>query len=218
VTLAGAHLYLVTRAEIRGRPVADLLPELAGAGVDLIQLREKEMEAGDLLRAGAPLRDACASAGVPFIVNDRPDIALALEADGVHLGQNDLPVEIARRIVGSALVGVSTHREAEVDAAVNSQQRIDYVAVGPVEATPTKPGRPGVGLDLVRYAARVISQPWFVTGGMNPETLPDAIAAGARRIVVVRAITEAADPVAAAGELRRLLDAAPVDGPPPASG
>jgi len=206
VNLVTARLYLVARSSIGRRSLAELVPELAAAGVDIVQLREKEMEAGDILRAGAPVRDACGEAGVPFIVNDRPDVALALEADGVHLGQNDLPVEIGRRIVGEAIVGVSTHSESEIDSASDSSQRIDYVAVGPVQSTPTKPGRPGTGLDLVRYAARVVPVPWFVTGNMNPATLPDAMEAGARRAVVVRGIAEAPDPVSAAAEIRAILD------------
>ena len=206
MNLSGARLYLVARASIGERPLSELVPDLAAAGVDLVQLREKEMEAGDILRAGAPLRDACREAGVAFIINDRPDVALALDADGVHLGQNDLPVQIGRRIVGDAIVGVSTHSEAEIDRASASSQQIDYIAVGPVQETPTKPGRAGTGLELVRYAARVVQVPWFVTGNMNAKTLPDAIEAGARRAVVVRAITEASDPVAAAAQLSEILD------------
>jgi thiamine-phosphate pyrophosphorylase len=210
VNLSDARLYLVARASVGEHPLSDLIPELAAAGVDLVQLREKDMEAGDILRAGAPVRDACREAGVPFIVNDRPDVALALDADGVHLGQNDLPVEIGRRILGDAIVGISTHAEDEIDTATAAQQRIDYVAVGPVHATPTKPGRPGTGLDLLRYAAGVVRVPWFVTGNMNAETLPEAMEVGARRAVVVRAITEAPDPVSAAAGLRALLDQYPL--------
>jgi thiamine-phosphate pyrophosphorylase len=207
VNLTKARLYLVARASVGERFLAELIPELAAAGVDLVQLREKEMEAGDILRAGAPVRDACREAGIPFIVNDRPDVAVALEADGVHLGQNDLPVDVGRRIVGDAIVGVSTHSEPEIDRA--SAQRIDYVAVGPVHSTATKPGRPGTGLDLVRYAARVVAVPWFVTGNMNAATLPEAMEAGARRAVVVRGITEAPDPVSAAAELKAILEEVP---------
>jgi thiamine-phosphate pyrophosphorylase len=168
------------------------------------------MEAGDILRVGEPVRAACREAGLPFIINDRPDVGLALDADGVHLGQNDLPVEIGRRVMGASIVGVSTHSEAEIDKATASPQRIDYIAVGPVEKTPTKPGRPGTGLGLLRYAARVIRVPWFVTGNMNTATLPSAMEAGARRAVVVRAITEARDPVTAAAELRAILDEVPL--------
>jgi thiamine-phosphate pyrophosphorylase len=153
VNLTDARLYLVARASVGGRSLSELIPELAAAGVDLVQLREKEMEAGDILRAGALVRDSCREAGVPFIVNDRPDVALALDADGVHLGQNDLPVEIGRRILGDAIVGLSTHSEGEIDLAITSPQRIDYIAVGPVHETPTKPGRPGTGLGLLRHVA-----------------------------------------------------------------
>ena len=204
------RLYLVAGETLAAGKLVDLLPELASAGVDLVQLREKEMEAGDLLRIGEPLLAACRAAKVPLIINDRPDVAAALGADGVHLGQNDLPVEPARRILGDdALVGRSTHARAEIDAEVASAETIDYIAVGPVHPTPTKPGRPGVGLDLVRYASR-LSLPWFAIGGINAFNLPQVLEAGARRIVVVRAITEAADPAAAAAELRAMLEAEPV--------
>jgi thiamine-phosphate pyrophosphorylase len=200
----------VSRALVGGRGLAGLIPELADAGVDLVQLREKEMEAGDILRVGMPVRDACREAGVPFIVNDRPDVALAMEADGVHLGQNDLPVAVGRRILGDAIVGISTHTAPEIDRAAASPHPIDYIAVGPVTETPTKPGRPGVGLELVRYAAGAAEVPWFAIGGMNTATLPAAIEAGARRAIVVRAITEAPDPVAGAAELRAILDEVPL--------
>ncbi len=205
------RLYFVSPARIKAGDLAGLIPGLVAAGVDLVQLREKEMEAADLLRWGEPLLAACRSAGVPLIINDRPDVALALGADGVHLGQNDLPADVARTILGeAALVGRSTHTVEEVDAESATGARLDYIAVGPVEPTPTKPGRPGTGLELVRYAASRVSLPWFVTGGMNNDTMPAALDAGARRIVVVRAIADAADPIAAAGELRRVLDAHPV--------
>ncbi len=189
---------------------ADVLPELIDAGVDIVQLREaKEVEAGDLLREGAPLLDICRARGVPFIVNDRPDVVLALGADGVHLGQNDLSPGVARQILGEkVMVGRSTHSVAEIDTELAWPDRIDYLAVGPVRATPTKPGRPGTGFDLPRYAAATAGLPWFVTGGMNPDTLPEAIAAGAKRVVVVRAFTEASDPPRVAATMRALLDAA----------
>jgi thiamine-phosphate pyrophosphorylase len=202
-----ARLYLVSPAELAAGGLADLVPELAFAGVDVIQLREKEMEAADVIRVGVPIRTACAAAGIPFIVNDRPDVALALQADGVHLGQKDVPTEIARAILGdSAIVGHSTHASGEIDRAV-SQKGIDYIAVGPVFATPTKEGREPVGRDLVRYAAEQFDGVWFAIGGITAETLPEVMGAGARRIVVVRAITEADDPPAAAARLRTMLDA-----------
>ena len=204
--LEAAHLYLVAPANLRAGPLAALVDELAGAGVDLIQLREKEMEARDVLRAGEPVAAACRSAGIPFIVNDRPDIALALGADGVHLGQNDLPVEVARRVCPAAFVGLSTHAPGEVDAVARTD--VDYFAVGPVEATPTKPGRSAAGIDLVRHASKTTGPPWFAIGGINAHNLDRVLEAGARRIVVVRAITESHDPPAAAARLRSLLEGA----------
>ena len=205
------RLYLVSPARIRTGLLVEIIPELVAAGVDIVQLREKEAEAGDVLRAAAPLLTACRESGVPLIINDRPDVALALGADGVHLGQNDVGAGIARRILGpDAIVGRSTHAPLEVDAELASPDALDYIAVGPVHATPTKPGRPGTGLDLVRYAAGRAEIPWFVTGGMDERTLPETLDAGARRIVVVRAICEAADPPGVTARLRKLLDERPV--------
>lgn len=203
--LDDALLYLVTPARIATGDVADMAADLKHAGVDVLQLREKDMEAGDILRVGVPLMEACREAGLPFIVNDRPDIAVTMGADGVHVGQNDLPVEATRGFVGDKIVGLSTHSTEEVNATAELWTLLDYVAVGPVNETPTKPGRPGTGLELVRHAAGTIPLPWFVTGGMSPETLPATIEAGARRIVVVRAITEAGDPPAMAARLKQML-------------
>jgi thiamine-phosphate pyrophosphorylase len=210
VAVADARLYLVAPATLRAGPLAGLVPDLVAAGVDLIQLREKDMEAGDLLRVGGAVSDACRGAGASFVINDRPDIALALDA-GVHLGQNDLPVAVARRILGGAVVGVSTHSRGEIDGALAATEPIDYIAVGPVYATPTKPGRPAVGPELLRYAAEKLSLPWFAIGGINASNLTEVMEAGARRIVVVRAITEADDPVVAARELRERLESTPLD-------
>jgi len=210
VTVADARLYLVAPATLRAGPLAELVPDLSAAGVDLIQLREKDIEAGDLLRVGRPVADACRDAGVSFVVNDRPDVALALDA-GVHLGQNDVPVAVARRILGGAIIGVSTHSRGEIDDALAAIEPIDYIAVGPVYETPTKPGRPAVGLELVRYATQHAMLPWFAIGGINSTNIAGVIDAGARRIVVVRAITEAPDPVAAAAELSAQLDHVPLD-------
>jgi thiamine-phosphate pyrophosphorylase len=151
---------------------------------------------------------ACRTAGVPFIVNDRPDVALALDADGVHLGQDDLPIEVSRRILPSAIHGLSTHSKDQIQAALEAGP--DYIGVGPVNETPTKPGRSGTGLELVQAAAATATVPWFITGGMNESTLPDVLAAGGRRIVVVRAIVEAADPVAATERIRKALDQVPL--------
>jgi thiamine-phosphate pyrophosphorylase len=201
------RLYLVAPARLAAGALADLVGELVDAGVDLLQLREKDMEGRELLRVGEPIAAACRSARVPFIVNDRPDVALALGADGVHVGQNDLPVSIARRVLGDTIVGLSTHAPYEVDAA--RAHAPNYIAVGPVHETPTKPGRPAAGPDLVRYAAAHAGVPWFAIGGINENTLGSVLEAGARRVVVVRAITEAASPPEAAAELRARLDEFP---------
>ena len=200
---ADPSLYLVSPARLEAGPLARLIPELASAGVDIVQLREKELEAGDILRVAEPVLEACRAAGIPFILNDRPDLAATLGADGVHVGQNDLPVVATRALVGDAIVGLSTHTRAEIDAVDDAAP--DYIAVGPVFDTPTKPGRPGVGFDLVRYAAERASVPWFAIGGIDRATIDDVMDAGATRIVVVRAITAAADPAAAAAALKDQL-------------
>ncbi len=204
MNLGDARLYLAAPARLAAGALADLVPELVDAGVDVVQLREKEMEGGDLMRVGAPVAEACRSARIPFIVNDRPDVAFALGADGVHLGTNDLPLSVARMILPNGLVGLSTHSPDDIESAVG--QGPDYIGVGPVHETPTKPGRPGTGLGLVQDAAeRVPDVPWFVTGGMNEDTIPEVLAVGGRRVVVVRAITEADDPASAAANLKKML-------------
>lgn len=199
-----ARLYLVARATMPAGELVTLVPELVDAGVDLIQLREKEMEAGDQVRVGEPLAQACRDAGVPFIVNDRADVALALGADGIHLGTNDLETSTARRILGETIVGRSTHGESDI-AEVIEHQDPDYIAVGPIFETPTKPGRPAVGMDLIRYASENVLIPWFAIGGIDESNLDELVDAGATRIVVVRAVTEATDPPAAAASLRARL-------------
>jgi thiamine-phosphate pyrophosphorylase len=204
--LDAARLYLVSTASFGGRRLVDLVPELAAAGVDLIQLREKEMEAGQILELGRPLVAACYEAGIPFIVNDRPDVAAALQANGVHLGQDDLPLTLGRRFMPEAIVGRSTHSRSQIDSETTGADRPDYIAVGPVFETPTKPGRGAVGLDLLKYAAPRVGMPWFAIGGIDEGNLSEVMEAGARRVVVVRAITEAPDPVAAAAGIRAILD------------
>ena len=210
--LAGARLYLVAGARIGDVQLADLVPELAAAGVDLVQLREKEMEAAALLRAGEEIAAACGEAGIPFVMNDRPDIALALGC-GVHLGQDDVPVDIARRIVPpGSIVGRSTHSREQIEEELARREHVHYIAVGPVYETPTKPGRPAAGVGLLDFAAHVVPAelPWFAIGGLNLETLPGAMEAGARRAVVVRAITEASDPPGAAAKIKALLEEVPL--------
>ena len=170
-----------------------------------MQLREKHLEARPLVARASLLGEVCRSAGVPFILNDRPDLALDAGADGVHVGQDDASPGLARRILGdAAIVGLSTHAPAQLRAA--TAVPIDYVSVGPVNATPTKPGRPGVGLDYVRHAAAHAPVRFYVTGGVTPETVPAMAAAGASHFVVVRYLTTATDPEAAARRIREAID------------
>jgi thiamine-phosphate pyrophosphorylase len=198
--LAGARLYLVTPVIDAGR----LRAALAG-GVDLVQLRIKDCESDAVLLEQAEIvRDACVRAGALFILNDRPELAAQAGADGVHVGQDDMTVTDTRALVGrDMLVGLSTHSPQQVDAA--QQAGVDYIGVGPVHITPTKPGRPAVGTELVEYAAAHSGVPWFAIGGIDASAAPVIHAAGARRIAVVRAITEAADPERAARELRAAI-------------
>jgi thiamine-phosphate pyrophosphorylase len=200
--LADARLYLVCDA----RPRAFLDAALRG-GADLIQLRDKALGDDELVTAARTFRAAADAHGALFILNDRPDLVAACAADGVHVGQDDATPEEARAAVGpDGIVGRSTHAPSQADAAV-ADPDVDYLAVGPVHATPTKPGRPAAGLDYVAYAARTVGKPWFAIGGLDATTLPAAIEAGATRAVVVRAITEGPDPEAAARGLRELLEA-----------
>ena len=197
------RLYFVCDARPGGRPLVGVLRGALAGGVDVFQLRAKSASDDEVLREAAVAGELCREAGVPFILNDRPDLVEAAGADGVHVGQDDTPVAEARAIVGHArIVGLSTHSEAQADAA----RGVDYFAVGPVHATPTKEGRPAIGLDPVRHAAATAEVPWFAIGGIDESTLPAVLDAGARRVVVVRAIAEARDPEAAAARLRELLE------------
>ena len=199
--LRAARVYLVLEAA-RAHAVE---PALRG-GADMVQLRDKTGSDEEIVRAGRELRALCAEYGALFLVNDRPDLALACDADGVHVGQDDMPVDEARAIVGRDLiVGTSTHTPEQVDAAEASDA--DYYAVGPVFETPTKEGRPATGWDLIGYAAGRAAKPWFAIGGMDAETTVAAAAAGAQRVVVVRAIRDAGDPEAATRAVRAALGA-----------
>ncbi len=202
--LAGRRLYLCTP----DRPdLEDFLGAAIAGGVDLVQLREKGLEARPLLDRAARAAAVCRDLGVPFVLNDRPDLALACGADGVHVGQDDAPPAVARRILGpDAIVGLSTHATGELDRA--SGEPVDYLSAGPVTPTPTKPGRPGTGLSYLSYAATHSTRPWFVTGGVTPDGVGAMVGAGARRFVVVRFLTEAADPEGAARRLRAAIDRA----------
>jgi thiamine-phosphate pyrophosphorylase len=194
-SLADRRLYLVAPARA---DLADLIEQAVRGGVDIVQVREKELADGELLVRLQAAREATRRLGVPLVVNDRPDLAVLCEADFVHVGQDDLPVAAARRF--GLGVGLSTHAPEEIERA-----EADYIGVGPVYATPTKAGRPPVGLDLVRYAAEHARQPWFAIGGIDETNVADVVAAGARRIAVVRAICDAPDPERAARALRAAL-------------
>ena len=198
--LRRARLYLVVEAA--AEPV--LGPALRG-GVDMVQLRDKDAPDELILRAAAGFRALCDEHGALFWLNDRPDLARAAGADGVHLGQDDMPVAEAREQLGpDLLIGLSTHSPGQFDAALTSEA--DQLSVGPVWETPTKAGRPAAGLDYVRHAAEHGGNaPWFAIGGIDAGNLSEVVAAGARRVVVVRAIRDAADPEAAARSLRDAL-------------
>ena len=198
------RLYLCTpdRADL-----AAFVAECIAGGVDVVQLREKHLDPRPLLARAAEVRKVCADGGVPFILNDRPDLALEAGADGVHVGQDDAPAALARRILGpGAIVGLSTHAPAELTPAVT--EPVDYLSAGPVVPTPTKPGRPGTGVGYAQLAVQASMLPVFVTGGVRPDTVPELARAGVHHFVVVRWLTEAADPRAAAQALRDAIDRA----------
>lgn len=204
--LADARLYLCTDARRRQGDLPEFLDAALAGGVDVVQLREKGLEAAEELAYLRVFAAACRRHGRLLAVNDRADIAHVARPDVLHLGQGDLPVPAARRILGRrTVIGRSTHAPEQVDAAL-ADPEVGYFCVGPCWPTPTKPGRAAPGLSLVRYAAsRTPRLPWFAIGGIDAQNLDEVLDAGARRVVVVRAITEADDPGAAATELARRL-------------
>ena len=218
--LSAAQLYLCTDARRERGDLAEFADAALAGGVDIIQLRDKgspgeqqfgPLEAREELEALAILADAARRHDALLAVNDRADIAVAAAADVLHLGQDDLPLAIARSIIGTGpLIGRSTHDDDQVAAAASEDSEdLDYFCVGPCWPTPTKQGRAAPGLDLVHTAAQSgTSKPWFAIGGIDSARLPEVIAAGARRVVVVRAITAADDPRAAARLLKDELKAA----------
>jgi len=199
-----ALLYLVTPSKPGGVHLDDFLPRVLEAGVDMVQLREKDLEDAALLRHAETGRRRAEEFGAIFILNDRADLAVASGAHGLHLGQDDLPIEAAREILGDGpIIGLSTHCTQEILNAQTSS--VDYIGVGPVHATPTKPGRPAVGYELVEFAAERSSIPFYAIGGIDLKTLPEAIAAGARRVSVLRGVTESQDPASAVRAMKRVL-------------
>lgn len=184
----------------------DFLDAVLAGGVDIVQLREKGMEARAEIETLLIFADAARRHGALFSVNDRADVAYVVKPDVLHLGQDDLPVDVARELLGEEIViGRSTHTVAEVDAAASAPE-VDYFCVGPTWPTPTKPGRPAPGVPLLEHAAgRATDRPWFAIGGIDEDNLEIVLAAGVSRVVVVRAITDADDPGAAAASLARRL-------------
>ncbi|MFG2663423.1 thiamine phosphate synthase [Streptomyces sp. NPDC048387] len=202
--LSDARLYLCTDARKRQGDLPEFLDAVLAGGVDIVQLRDKGMEAGEELEHLRVFVEAARRHGKLLAVNDRADVAHAIGSDVLHLGQGDIPVPAARAILGrEVLIGRSCHAESEVDAAV-AEPGVDYFCTGPCWPTPTKPGRYAPGLGLVRYAASLAQErPWFAIGGIDAGNLDEVLDAGATRVVVVRAITEATDPGAAAAELAK---------------
>jgi thiamine-phosphate pyrophosphorylase len=198
--LRTARLYFVCEAHPHGEDPEPVLRAALTGGVDMVELREKELDRRAVGVAAATFRRLCDTYSALFIVNDDPALARSCRADGVHLGQEDMPVAEARDIVGpDALIGLSTHSREQIDGAAGA----DYISVGPIWETPTKEGRPAVGLELIGYAAEHSSLPFYAIGGIEPSNAQQVVEAGARRLCVVRAIRDADDPAAAAAQLRR---------------
>jgi thiamine-phosphate pyrophosphorylase len=205
--LRTARLYFVCDAQPRGGELEPLLLAALGGGVDIVQLREKDLPRREIELAALTFRRLCDTYSALFIVNDDPELARACNADGVHVGQDDTPVAEARELLGpEAIIGLSTHSEEQIAASADAA--VDYISVGPVWETPTKAGRPGVGLELVSHAAQAAPHPFFAIGGIDASNAGQVVEAGARRLGVVRAIRDADAPSAAAESLRAALGGA----------
>lgn len=208
--LRNARLYFVCDALPGDEDPEPLLRAVLDGGVDIVQLREKDAPTRVIERAAGIFRRVCDTYGVPFVLNDDPELAVALNADGVHIGQDDIPVADARKVIGpDRLLGLSTHSEKQIATAhaVSRDHRIDHISVGPVWETPTKAGRPAVGLELVRHAASTATLPFFAIGSIDPDNVGQVLEAGARRICVVRSLRNSPNPAATAAALRRAFAA-----------
>jgi thiamine-phosphate pyrophosphorylase len=204
--LTSARLYFICDARPEGEDPEPLLRAALDGGAQIVQLREKELDDRALLRSAATFRRLAEGFGALFILNDRPDLARAAGADGVHIGQEDGNLSEAREIIGpEAIIGLSTHTPEQLDSA-GEMGLADYVSAGPIWETPTKPGRPATGLDLISHAAEHASMPFFAIGGIDQSNVGEVTKAGATRIAIVRAIRDADDPRAAAAALRAALD------------
>jgi thiamine-phosphate pyrophosphorylase len=208
--LAAARLYLVCGAYPDGSGLPDLLRAAIAGGVDVVQLREKHVPDEQLIALAHAARALCERLGTLLIVNDRPAVALEAGADGVHVGQDDMPVAEVRELVGpDLLIGLSTHSPAQIDA--TDASLVDYIGVGPIHETPTKPGRAAVGTELIRYAAAHAPLAFFAIGGLDQNNIVEALDAGASRVCVLRAVADAEDPERSARALRQALDARPLE-------
>jgi thiamine-phosphate pyrophosphorylase len=207
-----ARLYFVCEARPQGRGADAVLEAALQNGADMIQLRDKRIPDAEQIEAAHRFRMLADEHGALFVLNDRPDLVEACEADGVHVGQDDTPSPEARRMLpADALLGLSTHSREQIEAAHElGDDGPDYLSVGPIWETPTKEGRTAVGLELIDTAARIARLPWFAIGGIDAENVGEVVAAGARRVVVVRAIRDAEDPARAARALRDALEAVEV--------
>ena len=206
--LRTARLYFVCDARPGGQDPEPLLRAALSGGVDIVQLREKELDRDEIERSAATFRRVCDTYSSLFIVNDDPDLARACDADGVHVGQDDVSAEEARELLGpDAIIGISTHSKEQIGAA--EERPVNYMSVGPIWETPTKAGRPAVGLELISHAAEQATHPFFAIGGIDPSNAERVVEAGATRLCVVRAIRDATEPTAVAEALRRVLGAAP---------
>ncbi len=204
--LRTARLYFVCDARPRGEDPEALLRAALSGGADIVQLREKELSRAQIERAADTFRRVCDTYSALFIVNDDPDLARACDADGVHVGQDDGSAAEARELLGpDAIIGLSTHSEEQI--AASAEAPVDHISVGPIWETPTKAGRPGVGLELITHAAAHAPHPFFAIGGIDAGNAEEVVRAGARRLCVVRAIRDAGDPAAAAAALRRAFAA-----------
>ena len=205
--LRTARLYFVCDAHPRGEDPEPLLLAALTGGADIVQLREKSLPRRETELAGLTFRRLCDTFSALFIVNDDPDLARACKADGVHVGQDDMPVEDVREVLGAdAIVGLSTHSEEQM--AASAERAVDYISAGPIWETPTKEGRPGVGLELISHAAAQAPHPFFAIGGIDTSNAEQVVRAGAARLCVVRAIRDAEDPASVAAELRQAFGAA----------
>lgn len=202
--LSDVSVYVVTTPPRAGETYMDQVAKACAGGADMVQLRDKKLSTRELLRLCRELQAVCDRTGALFVLNDRVDVAIVAGVDGVHVGQEDLPVRQARALLGHRkLIGCSTHSTAQALVAVGDGA--DYISCGPVFATPTKPDYAPVGLDLIKEYTRLVRVPFVAIGGIDLDNVDRAIAAGADRVAVVRAVGEATDPTGAVRALKEKI-------------